>query len=440
MKIRLVGFLVIGVVLLDFVSRSSGETASRATNGVEVTPAFLRDLSEEMRIKSPALLAGNARSNAAVQSLNAIRTWDDPVARLGGVAAREGFRASDGDVVYGVDQKLPLFGKPKLARRLAAADVEAENAQTIYQFQTLKKELAKAAFRTALADEIIVVGEQDLAWLETLAQTTQAKYGNAQATMVELSLAENERAKRAAQLQTDRNRLEHERVSLNRLLNRRHESGWPVLKLPPLAGPVIYNERLLRFALKNEPKVKLFRQQAIRAETAVELARRQRLPEVAVGLEGRNYTGDGSFRQGALMLSMSLPWANAGKYRSEVLRDEARLEAIRQDSADYELSVREEVHHLTVNIDAARRDALLYRDEIIPRSQTALDSARIAWESNRGSFRDLIEARRMLLDGQLSYIRAVAEQYQNLSELVLCCGLGDIGSLRMIDALPEETK
>jgi hypothetical protein len=27
-----------------------------------------------------------------------------------------------------------------------------------------------------------------------------------------------------------------------------------------------------------------------------------------------------------------------------------------------------------------------------------------------------------------------------LSELVLCCGLGDLGALQMIDALPEELK
>ena len=122
---------------------------------------------------------------------------------------------------------------------------------------------------------------------------------------------------------------------------------------------------------------------------------------------------------------------------SQVQRDEAKLKAAELDLVDYELSVREEVHQLTVKIDAARREAVLYRDQIIPRSQSALASARSGWEANRNSFRDVLDARRMLLEGRLMQARAVAEQYQMLSELVLCCGLGDMEALQMIGAQPE---
>ena len=122
---------------------------------------------------------------------------------------------------------------------------------------------------------------------------------------------------------------------------------------------------------------------------------------------------------------------------SQVQRDEAKLKAAELDLVDYELSVREEVHQLTVKIDAARREAVLYRDQIIPRSQSALDSARSGWEANRSTFRDVLDARRMLLEGRLMQARAVAEQYQMLSELVLCCGLGDMEALQMIGAQPE---
>jgi outer membrane protein TolC len=104
---------------------------------------------------------------------------------------------------------------------------------------------------------------------------------------------------------------------------------------------------------------------------------------------------------------------------------------------NYTLAVREEVHGLTVKIDAARREAVLYRDEIIPRSETALASARAAWESGRGMFRDVLDARRMLLEARLMFARAVSEQYQMMSELVLCCGLGDLEALQMIGAQPD---
>ena len=42
----------------------------------------------------------------------------------------------------------------------------------------------------------------------------------------------------------------------------------------------------------------------------------------------------------------------------------------------------------------------------------------------------------MLLEGRLMYARAVSEQYQMLSELVLCCGIGDLEALQMIGAAP----
>jgi hypothetical protein len=85
---------------------------------------------------------------------------------------------------------------------------------------------------------------------------------------------------------------------------------------------------------------------------------------------------------------------------------------------------------------------LLYRDQVIPRSELALASAKAMFESG-GALRDVLDARRMWLEGKLMYSRAVAEQYEMLSELVLCCGLGDLEALQMIGAAPEtetETK
>ncbi len=352
------------------------------------------------------------------------------------MAAREEMRADEGDLIYGVEQKLPLFGKPGLARAVARAELATEMANADYRFQILRRELAQTVFRAALADEVVVIGQQDLAWLETMTRTMEGRYRAGEATLVEVLQLQNERSKRATQLETDRDRVTHERVSLNRMLNRDLLAPWPTLELPSLAGPVVYNQKLLDFALKYEPKVEVLRRQIKQAEANVALTRRQRSPDLSAGLEARNYTGDGSFRQGILLFSLPVPWLNAGKYRADVQRDEARLKAAESDLVDYELSVREEVHMLTVKIDAARREALLYRDQVIPRSESALESARAGWEANRNTFRDVLDARRMLLDGRLMHARAIAEQYQMLSDLVLCCGLGDLEALQMIGAQP----
>lgn len=402
-----------------------------------LTPAYVNQLAEEMRTNHPALRAAEARTNAAAAGVAGVRTWQDPKIILGGMAADEMMRAEDGDIMYGAEQMLPLWGKPAAAKRIARAELAVEMANADYQFQLRKSELAKTAFGTALAGQIVAIGRQDLTWLQTMVAAAQAKYEAGQATLVDVLQIQNEQAKRSTQLQTDQENLAHDQVSLNRLLNRDLTSPWPTLELPTVAGPVPFNDRLVRYARDYEPRLRLLREQINQAQATVDATRRSRLPDVSAGAVSRNYSGNGQWRQAEVMLSFSFPVFNTSKYRADLRRDEARLRATELDAADYDLSLREELHALTVKIDAARREALAYRDDIIPRSESALNSARTGWEAGRNTFRDVLDARRMLLEGRLMYARAVSEQYQMLSELVLCCGLGDLEALQMIGAVPE---
>jgi outer membrane protein TolC len=103
---------------------------------------------------------------------------------------------------------------------------------------------------------------------------------------------------------------------------------------------------------------------------------------------------------------------------------------------DSKLALAEEVHLLTVRIDTARREALVFGGEIASRSRQAVESARSAWATGQGTLYELLEARRMYLEASWMAARAVAEQYMALSELALCCGLGDLEALQMLHALP----
>jgi outer membrane protein TolC len=418
------------------LSGAAWRQTSAATNSLVLTPPLVNQLAEEMRTNHPALLAAAARTNAADASVRAVRTWEDPMIRVGGMASEESMRREDGDIIYGAEQKLPLWGKPERARRVAQAERDVESANADYQFQVLRSELAKALYRSALAESIVAVGEQDLSYVGTMGDAVDAKYRSGSATQVELLQIQNERAKRATQLENDRKKLAHERVTLNRFLNRDLNSAWPSLTLPPPAAPVNYNDRLVNVATKYEPKLRMMREQVKQAQAMTDATRRSRMPEVSLGVESRNYSGNGEWRQAEIMLNFSLPLFNSKKYRADISRDEAKLKAAEFDAADYQLSVHEEIHNLTVKIDVARREALLYRDEILPRSESALESARASWESGRGMFRDVLDARRMLLDARLMYARAVSEQYQMLSELVLCCGLGDLEAIEMLATEP----
>lgn len=428
------------IVMLLAVVAIAATTHTRAAEPQLITPAFISQLAEEMRAKHPALQAAYARTNAAGFSIATVRTWDDPMLRGGVMAAEKNMRADDGDLIYGIEQKLPLFGKPHLARNLARAELTVETAGADYQFQALRSDLAKALFRTALAETVVAVGEQDLGWLDTVVQTAEGKYQSGQDRLMYLLQLQNERSKRTTQLETDRQKLTHEQATLNRFLNRDLQASWPTLRLPEVGPKIVYSDALVGFAIKYEPKLQMMQRQIETARAAVAVTQRERLPDVSLGAQSRNYSGNGNFRQAEFMVSFNLPLFNAAKYRAAIKRDEARLKAAEFDAADYTQSLREEVHGLTVKIDAARRESLSYHNQIIPRSEQALASAQAMWESGEGAVRDLLDARRMLLEARLMHARAVAEQYEMLSDLVLCCGLGDFEALQMLETQTESTK
>ena len=432
-------FALICLVAITIAPLKTVRAESAATNFVVMTPDYLGQLADEMRTNNPALRSASAMTNAAAAGIAAVRTWEDPMVTAGGLGAREEMRANEGDIIYGVEQKLPLFGKPKLERNVARAELATETANLDYQFQKLRVELAKAAFRAALADQVVAIGEQDLTWLDTMKQLLESNARVGQASLVEILQIQNEQGKRANQLHTDRGQLTQEKITLSRLLNRNMQSTWPEFALPPVAGAVTFSPRLVEFAQSYEPKTLMMQRQVKQAEAMVEVTRRQSYPDVSAGVEARNYSGDGSLRQAMLILRMNLPWVNKDKIHADIRRDQAKLSASQLDLADYQLGVREELHQLTVKVDSARREALLYRDQIIPRTESTLETVRAGWQSGQNTFREVLDTHRMLLEARLMFVRAVAEQYQMLSELVLCCGLGDLNALSMIGADPGTT-
>ena len=422
------------LLFLGLILAGSSVTAVAQTNAVTpLTPACINLLAEEMRTNSPALRAAAARARAATLSAEGVRIWEDPMLIIGTQVADQAMKADEGNLVYGLAQKFPLFGKPQAMRRVARAEASVEGANSAFQFQTQRRDLAKALFQTALAESVVGVGEQDRAWLETILTSVEARYRAGQVALAYLIQAQNELSRRTNQLQTDRQFRDNARMNLNRFLSRPANSPWPALELPPVAAPVGDSVQLVALGTRYDPRSSVMREQIRQADAQIDVSRKARYPEVGLDFEGRSYTGNGEFRQAMILFNVTIPIGNGPKYRRDIARDEDRARAARYDLADQALALRQEIHTLTVAIDAARREALLYRDEITPRSERAQAAAQADWEAGRGGFREVLDARRMLLDARLMFAKAVAEQWIQLSDLVLCCGLGDLEALMMIN-------
>src|SRR5438876_1672270 len=233
------------------------------TNAVVISTAFINRLVAEARTNNPSLKAADSRVRSAALNAEAVRTWEDPMALFGGsVYGSRGFDASeDGNLAYGVEQKLPLWGRPRLNRRVAQAETSMREAEGNYRARRLRSEITKALVVTALAERVVEIGEQDVAWLQATEKAAVNKYRAGQAVVADTLQIQNEVAKRSDTLRTDRHRLEHERFALNRLLNREAGLTWPSLRLPPVAPAIPLSSKLLALGLQNEPKLKVLEQE-----------------------------------------------------------------------------------------------------------------------------------------------------------------------------------
>jgi outer membrane protein TolC len=405
--------------------------AAEDPGSVVISTDYINSLVAEARTNNPSLKAADSRLRAATLNAEAVRTWDDPMFMAGGSTfSSRGFDpAQEGDLAYGIEQKLPLWGRPRLTRRVTQAETSMRQADLSYRVQQLRRDIGKELLSAALAERVVDIGEQDLAWLEATGHALEAKYRDGQAALADTLQIQNEVAERHDRLRTDRHLLAHEHFNLNRLLNRPVDAPWPRLRLPPAAPAIPFSAKLFSLALANEPKLQVMEHEIKRAQAAAELTRRTRLPDVSFDIAGRQYSGDGGFREGDFTVHFSLPWFNGDQYRHDYERDKEKQKSAEQEREDQVWMVREELHHLSVDIEASRREALLYGGEITTRAAQALTSRLSDWETGRDMFRDVLEARRMLLDSELISARAVAEEHQMLAELLLWSGLENVESL-----------
>jgi len=407
---------------------------------VVVSPQFIDALAAEARTNHLALRAADLRADAATWNASGVRTWEDPMAKFGVMGADRERRADDGDLIYGVEQKLPLFGKSQAIRDVAQAEAVTQRHEAMFRGVQLRRDIHKQALKVALAERTVELGRDDLASLELVVTTSEEKYRNGRATQVEVLTSQNERARRDNLLRTEENLLQAEKASLERLLNRPTNSAWPRFLLPTAATNLPPVDLMVEHATTMAPQLDVMRGSLRQAELSVKLARKQRLPDVTVGLDGRQYSGTGEFREGVVSVGLSLPWGNRSRYAADIKREQLKAEAAQLELADMQFGMREEIIRMAAQIENARREALLYRDDISPRTEQAVNAARINWLNDRGTLRDVLDTRRMWIESRLMEARALAGQHAMLAELSLHCGVEDLNQLAAKPTPPKGNK
>jgi outer membrane protein TolC len=389
------------------------------TAAEEPPPVSLADLLREAAAKNPDAEAARLRWEASQLAVSAAKAWDDPMLTLQSMnATGSGMPASQtGDFGYGLTQRVPFFGKKALTATVA--EREAARAYEDYAGKLLDVAavVKSACYDLYLVQKTIVFVSENLRLLEQTARAALARYAAGKAPQGDALRAQIEVRKQTAALVTLERQRDDRVTTLNRLLGRK--PGAPLGRVPDFEPRRVALDEpaLWGLALEHRPAIRAAKHGVGRANAAIELAKRQRLPDIEVGLSVNQFSGDGNVRAANVQFGIPLPWWNRDKYNADIKREQASRSAAEQELAGLRNATMEEIHHLVTEAEAARRLIQLYRNGVLAQARLAVEASRAGYETGQTDFLSLLDSQRTLLNTHLDLHRALADHEKALARI-----------------------
>jgi outer membrane protein TolC len=388
-----------------------------AAESRQLDDGFLSGLRHEAARNHPSAVAGKNRAQAAAHEARGVRLWNDPMLGLGFMGATEMMRMDDGDVMIGFEQALPKPGMFAAERAKMEAMRRAEAENSVSSADAAGAEAAKAAIELALADESITLQHAQVDWMAATVENAKQMAADPMGNSTDALRMETELAKEKQMLAAARRNREGFARLLNITLGRPLDSPWPVLKLPAEPPPVpVAKAEVARIPHAN-PKVRSMKEMAAAANADTRIADRERLPEVAVGVDAQLYSETGDIKSTTVGVKISLPWFNDSSYKAKIDAAKSRELAAASDVETMRREIAGMVTMAATEAANAAAEARAYSGEIHEKALKATQTTEAAWISSKAPLTDLLDSARTLYAIRLEQRRMIAMQLAALEQL-----------------------
>ena len=382
-----------------------------------VDEKFLSALRTEAARSHPAAIAGKYKATAANQDTRSVRLWNDPMIGFGFMGASKMMRMDDGDIMFGIEQALPKPGMFDAQRRKAEAMGRAELQNSITASLAAGAEGTRSAIEIALADESIRLQQAQIDWLTAMVENARQMAANPLGNSRDALRMETELAKEKQMLDAARRGRDGFAQKLNLTLGRPLDSPWPQLKLPATPPPVPLAQAEIARIPHANPRVRAMKEMAGAANAETRMGDRERLPEIAIGVDTQLYSGTGDIKSTTVGVKMRLPWFNDPSYQAKINAAKSRELAATQDVETMRREIAAMVLTAVTEAANAAAQARAYSGEIHDKAQTASKSIEAAWISSKAPLTDLLDSARTLFSIRLEQRRMIAMQLAALEEL-----------------------
>lgn len=328
----------------------------------------------------------------------------------------------------GASLKLPFPGKLETRGRVAEQIVRMGlRALEQARIQTVAA-VIKAYDRYYLANVSIRINRESEVLLRQIRDVAAARYRAGEATQQDVLRSEVELYQLTNELITLQQDKATATALLNTLLNRRVDAELPPPGDLELSRVEWKLSQSLERAVASNPELAQVREQIKRDIELIKLADLDYYPDLTLGFVhtfisavGLSPVATGQDTQ-SLPLGFNLPiwW---GRLRAKVLEGNARALSSVEQYRELRNQIAFHLQDTLLKIDTRYRQAVLYRDVIVPRSWQAVEVSTSSYRAGQLEFTALIENWRNWLDSSLAYHRALTTLEQGFADLQQLIGM-----------------
>lgn len=405
------------------------------------TEPTLPELQQYAALHNDELRAAFHQWQAGVHEIAQARSLPDPKLSYSYYIVEVETRVGPQHQAISLSQMVPWFGTLALRGDKAAEEAIARWWELQRKRLGLQAEVQQAWVEYYYLHRARRITEENAALLSQVEQVLRTRYKTAGADQPDVLRIQTELGQLQDRIRTLQAMVEPALSRLNALLGRPPHAALGVpetLPAPPLQPDLAaWTEQLDAY----NPTLRAMEHRVLAADRQVALARKAYFPDLTFGATwidtgdrtGPSRPSDSGQDPVVAMFSLNLPiWydrLSAGMRQARHAR--RAVEAIRRQTRR---DLRAELSRAAFRMDDARRKLALYDRLLLPNARDALVAVRKDYTGGRGSFVDLLDAQRVLLEFQLTRARALADLVSAEADIHRLVGVrGDAQDVAPVD-------
>jgi len=399
-----------------------------------VQPLTLKTVVETALQNNPEILAARKKWQAAQARITEERTPDKPRVDLERMYAPRDKNILSGasEKNIAITQEIPFPTSLVLRGRVAGSETEMARAAYDAKVRDVLSRVKKAYRSLAMSHHHIRIVEENTDLMRRFSRVAESKYAVGRASQAEVLKAQVELARMLNMLVDLSQEKETNQAMLNMLLNQSPQTplGIPAELHPANLGYTIGD--LQKMALEQRPELRESELAIRKSRQSLNLARSDYLPDLMFQYRRRNMEAGPDSQDAILGFSVPL-WF--WKQNAAVREAQADKEMAEAEYAAMRNETLFQVQSRLTKFQTSVRLVQLYDTSVLPQARQALKVTESAYQADKASFLDLIDAARTLLTFEQEYYHSLNDSESNLADLEQLVGM-DLQSA----ALDKETQ